>query len=89
MAEYSGLYQKYEVKRVDGRDAPGEKHENDCLFVLDVTHDPAARKAMRQYARSCERTRPVFSSEILGLLGRHEPCGYVCCDGFEGEQMSR
>ena len=48
----TGIYQKYRVERVDGRDRPGHKHEGCALFVLDLTHDPAARAAAIAYARA-------------------------------------
>ena len=46
----AGLQSRYEVRRLDGRDAPGEKHEDCRYFVLDLTHDPLARLAARAYA---------------------------------------
>lgn len=49
-----GLYRKYDVRRTDGRDAPGEKHHGCRYFVLDLDHDPHARTAIRAYADSCE-----------------------------------
>lgn len=79
MTDYNGLYEKYEIKRIDGRDEPGQKHDGCALFVLDLTHDPAARKALRQYARSCETQKPGLAREIRGLLGRHEPTGPCGC----------
>lgn len=45
-----GIYEKYIVKRTDGTDEPGGKHHGCELFVLDLTHDPVARKAARKYA---------------------------------------
>ena len=45
-----GIYDKYTIKRNDGADAPGHKHQACALFVLDVTHDPIARDAARAYA---------------------------------------
>ena len=34
-----GLYDKFYVKRTDGKSEPGQKHENCKYFVLDLTHD--------------------------------------------------
>lgn len=45
-----GLYLKYYVRRVDNTDLPGGKHHGCRLFVLDITHDPAARAAALAYA---------------------------------------
>lgn len=47
-----GLYDKFSVKRTDGRDDPGEKHDDCRYFVLDLTHDPLAIPAARAYALS-------------------------------------
>lgn len=49
-----GVYAKFEVRRTDGRDAPGEKHENCFLFVLDVDHDPLAMGALLAYAEAAQ-----------------------------------
>ena len=46
-----GLYRKFEVRRTDGKDAPGEKHHGCEYFVLDATHDPAAIPALIAYAK--------------------------------------
>lgn len=43
---------KFIVRRTDGRDAPGEKHDGCQYFVLDLTHDPHARVAAGAYASS-------------------------------------
>lgn len=48
-----GLFGKFIVRRVDGTDAPGGKHDGCDYFVLDVTHDPHAIPALRAYAASC------------------------------------
>lgn len=50
-----GLYGKYSVvRRADGADEPGGKHDGCALFVLDLTHDPHARVAALSYADSAE-----------------------------------
>ena len=48
-----GYYDKFEVRRVDGGDEPGERHHGCRYFVLDLTHDLHARTAARAYAGSC------------------------------------
>lgn len=58
-----GLYEKYEVKRVDGKVVPNAKY-----FVLDYQNDPAAREALSQYAWSCEFTRPELHKNLLDML---------------------
>jgi hypothetical protein len=58
-----GLYEKYEVKRVDGKVVPNAKY-----FVLDYQNDPAAREAVSQYAWSCEFSRPELHKNLLDML---------------------
>ena len=50
---HRGLYGKFNVSRVDGRSAPGEKHEGCEYFVLDLDHDPHALPALKAYEESC------------------------------------
>lgn len=46
----TGLVQKFNVTRVDGRDAPGGDREGAEYFVLDYVHDPIARAALHSVA---------------------------------------
>jgi hypothetical protein len=64
----SGLYEKYDVRRTDGSDAPGGRHHGCRYFVLDLDHDPSARHAARIFAEDVERSRPRLSAELLELL---------------------
>ncbi len=59
-----GLHQKFEVRRTDGTDAPGGKHEGCEYFVLDLTHDPFAAFAIRAYADACREKNPRLSAEL-------------------------
>jgi len=45
----AGLFAKYYVARIDGRDAPGGDKENARYFVLDYVNDPGAVKALNAY----------------------------------------
>lgn len=63
-----GLGDKYYVHRVDMRDAPGEKHYRCAYFVLDLTHDPFARWAAREYANIIADSNQELASDILALL---------------------
>lgn len=47
-----GLYEKFHVERVDGKQ---EKHADCDYFVLDVTHDPHAVVALEAYVESARR----------------------------------
>lgn len=45
----TGLYGKFHVERVDGKDRPGGPKEGARYFVLDYVNDPVARIALRAY----------------------------------------
>lgn len=66
-AEGQGLFRKFEVRRVDGGDAPGGKHEGCRYFVLDLDHDPHAHAAMAAYAAECGATQPLLAEDIRKL----------------------
>ncbi len=59
-----GLYQKFDVRRTDGSDAPDGKHEGCAYFVLDLTHDPYAAPALRAYADACQQKHPRLASDL-------------------------
>ena len=52
-----GLYPKFHVARIDGRDRPGGDREDSSAgyFVLDTVYDPLARAAYALYAALAER----------------------------------
>ena len=68
-----GIYKKYHVSRVDGRDAPGEKHDDCFYFVLDVTHDPHSLAALRAYANSCRLEYPKLAAELDNIVKACSP----------------
>jgi hypothetical protein len=68
-AEAQGLFRKFDVKRLDGSDAPGGKHNNCFNFVLDVDHDKHAPAAMRAYAASCRADHPLLAQDIIDRVG--------------------
>ena len=59
-----GLYQKFRVRREDGRDEVGEKHFGCEYFVLDLTHNPFAMAALFAYAKECESEFPQLAADI-------------------------
>jgi hypothetical protein len=59
-----GLYRKYSVHRLDGRDRWGQKHHGCEYFVLDLTHDPYAIAAVRAYADSCKADYPALAADL-------------------------
>ena len=67
--EKQGLYRKFEVRRVDGSDAPGGKHRGCRYFVLDVDHDAFAPIALGAYAAACEDTHPKLARDLIEEWG--------------------
>lgn len=63
-----GSYRKFEVRRLDGKDKPGEKHDGCAYFVLDLEHDEHARAAMSAYADDCREKRPALATDIREAL---------------------
>ncbi len=59
-----GLYKKYYVSRVDGRDKRGEKHYDCDYFVLDLFHDPHAAPALLAYIASCRDEYPKLAEDL-------------------------
>jgi hypothetical protein len=65
MPQDSGLFQKFWVRRVDGRDRPGGDREGAVYFVLDVVHDTEhAAAALAAYADSCQEEQPTLASAL-------------------------
>lgn len=60
-----GLGRKYHVVRLDGRDKPDEHHHGCSLFVLDLTHDPAARAALIAYCAAARVARPALVQDLI------------------------
>lgn len=75
MADLRGLHDKFVVRRRDGRDTPGAKHDGCEYFVLDLTHDPAAWHALAAYAKAVEQTRPVLSDHLVRRITAYERRG--------------
>lgn len=60
----SGLFQKYRVERVDGRDQPGGDKDDARYFVLDYVHDRRARHALLMYAEGVWFDNPEFAEDL-------------------------
>ena len=60
-----GLIEKFIVERVDGKTKPGQKHERCNYFVLDLTCDPFAKKAIEAYAEACKAKYPYLAKDLL------------------------
>lgn len=71
--EQQGLFRKFEVRRVDGSDEPGGKHQGCQYFVLDMDHDAHAPAALRAYAASCASTHPQLSADLVREFGAALP----------------
>lgn len=63
-----GIYHKFEVRRTDGRDEPGQKHNGCDYFVLDLTHDPFAAPAIAAYAKACAKELPLLADDLRKRL---------------------
>lgn len=63
-----GLYGKFQVRRVDGKDAPGGPKEGARYLVLDLTHDPYAVPAALAYAQACSVTHKELAADIVTML---------------------
>lgn len=61
-----GLYGKYRVERVDGK-------QKGPYFVLAYTTDPHAAAALEYYAASCAATHPQLAADLRKALGI-KPC---------------
>jgi hypothetical protein len=63
-----GLYPKFRVKRVDGKDQPGGPKEGARYFVLDVTHDKFAIPAIAAYAAACEDEYVELADDLCDMI---------------------
>lgn len=63
-----GLYNKFIIERTDGKSEKGEKHDGCDYFVLDLTHDPFARDALRTYADECRYEYPHLAADLYNKL---------------------
>lgn len=68
MPKDGAIYGKFNVSRVDGRDAEGGDKADAEYFVLDITHDPYAREALMFYAYKCVDEFPLLSADIWNKL---------------------
>jgi len=68
-AREKGIFNKFNVTRTDGRDTPGEKHEGDQYFVLNITTDPYAIPALAAYADACQSEYTVLATDIQRMIG--------------------
>lgn len=66
-----GMYNKYEVKRIDGK--PGR--ENCRYFVLDLCHDPYAKPALEAYINALPKEYDLLRKDLELVLdgGRYNP----------------
>ncbi|KVN83456.1 hypothetical protein [Burkholderia ubonensis] len=70
-AQAQGTFRKYDVRRVDGRDAPGGDREGDEYFVLNLTRDPHAKPAIEAYMRSCAAAFPQLAADLAARAPEH------------------
>jgi len=65
--EFEGLNQKYRVERVDGTGPTGQ-HVDCRYFVLDLSHDPAARTVALHFAELVQNERPNLAADLRRLV---------------------
>ncbi len=64
MPENAGFYDKFEVRRRDGRDQPGGDREGAVYFTLDLTHDRFAKPALQAYADAAADDLPDLVADL-------------------------
>lgn len=69
MPENVGFYDKFNVSRKDGRDAPGGDRAGAVYFTLDLAHDPFAKAAVLAYADACEAELPALAADLRARFG--------------------
>ncbi len=67
-ATEQGLFGKFHVSRVDGRDAPGGDRHGARYLVLDLDHDRHAKEAARAYAEACEVDYPQLAQDLRAQI---------------------
>ena len=67
VSDFNGLHDKYSVTRNDG----DLYHSNCDYFVLDITHDVAARKALLRYGRLIRYQNPKLCHDIMRKLNEY------------------
>ncbi|MDB5813507.1 MAG: hypothetical protein JWN23_624 [Rhodocyclales bacterium] len=75
-----GIYPKYNVSRVDGSDAPGERNHGHMHFVLDLDKlatDAHAKSAIVAYIESCEEEFPLLAEDLRGYVDRMQPVAFI------------
>jgi hypothetical protein len=65
----TGVFNKFNVSRVDGTDCDGGKHESCSYFVLDIEHDKFAKAALRAYADACQPELPILAADMRTIYG--------------------
>lgn len=68
-----GIYRKFDVRRVDGRDAPGGDREGAEYIVLDLTYDEHARTAALAYASAIQPDYPNAAADIHDKIAALPP----------------
>lgn len=72
-AKQKGIISKFHVTRVDGKDAPGEKHHGCWYWCLDPRDDPFSIPALLAYADACEDGGfAKLAAELRGVANLHQ-----------------
>lgn len=68
----TGIYNKFNVTRMDGKSEEGQKHHDCKYFVIDMSHDKFAAPALLAYADACEREYPILAQDLRALFATRE-----------------
>lgn len=66
----AGLFGKYRVSKADGTTDPDAVY-----FVLRIDTDPAARRALTEYANCVWLSNPELADDLIALVKKYDPAG--------------
>lgn len=72
MNNSQGLYNKFIVERVDGRDREGGDKADARYFVLDYINDSYAKHALVAYAEACQDEYPDLAKDLMKIAHERE-----------------
>lgn len=68
VAAEPGLFNKFRVERLDGRDQSGGDKADAKYFVLDYVHDIYAQHAVLAYADACAGDLPELATDLRAQI---------------------
>ncbi len=58
------IYHKFNVRRTDGKDDPGQKHDGCDYLIVDLNHDEQALAILDFAAYRYASTRPTYAESL-------------------------